>query len=159
MKIQMLGICILLFFLVGCSRKSQEKDERQSMKPTGSMTREDEEDSEVHRILNGDDPESIAYEVVAVTDINYWERASCPFLHDCVTEPETAVSIAESLLKQFQNEGSFAGYSFQEIEYQDDPGIWVVHFREDPKPDELMPTFSIAIRKDNAQVDKMWVNE
>ena len=73
----MLGVCILLFFLVGCGRASQAEDEGQSMKPTYSITREDEEDNEAHHILNGDDPESIAYEVVAVTDIYYWERASC----------------------------------------------------------------------------------
>lgn len=159
MKIKVLGICLLLVFLVGCGQESVTEDGEESMEPNDSMITTSKEDNESRFVLNSGDLEQITDEVVEVVEKNYWEKADCPFSHDCVVEAETAICITQSLLKQFQKEGFFTGYSPQMVEYQADPGIWVVVFWKDSNNLELTPTFNIAIRKDNAQVVKMWVDE
>ena len=49
MRIQMLGICLLLLFSAGCGQQSQEKAVGQLAEHTESITREGKEDSEEHR--------------------------------------------------------------------------------------------------------------
>ena len=108
------------------------------------------------------EPESAIYEIEEITDKYYWEDEDYDFpaSDDCLDDVETASAVANIILARFQRDGLFPGYSLQHIEYQSDPGIWVFHFW-DGAEFELGPCsgFSIAIRKDNAQVLKMWVSE
>lgn len=104
--------------------------------------------------------ETVFYDIheIQEPEKDYWENADSPVLDDCLDDVETASSVAKVILARFQREGLFSGYSLQYIEYQPDPGIWFFSFW-DGDLNEIGACFSIAIRKDNAQVLKMWVNE
>jgi len=104
--------------------------------------------------------ETVFYDIheIQEPEKNYWENADSPVLDDCLDDVETASSVAKLILARFQRKGLFSGYSLQYIEYQSDPEIWVFSFW-DGDSNETGASFNMAIRKDNAQVLKMWVSE
>ncbi len=93
---------------------------------------------------------------------NVWERMD-PYADRtadvCVPDAETALDLGNVLLNQFQKRGFFPGAIPQQIAYQDDPSIWIISCWPESAPDKPHATVSIAIRKDNAQVEKMWLDE
>lgn len=93
---------------------------------------------------------------------NEWERMD-PFVDRtadvCVPDAETALDLGNVLLIQFQKRGFFPGAIPQKIAYQEDPSIWIISCWNESAPDEPRATVSFAIRKDNAQVVKIWLDE
>ncbi len=80
----------------------------------------------------------------------------------CVPDKETAIKIAEGITSGFQKEGYFPGYVPQHVFFDTDKDVWIVSFWAEPENDKVIYTgacFSVAIRKDNAAVVKMWVGE
>lgn len=104
------------------------------------------------------EPEALpAVAVEPVSEPFYWETADFPLEEDCVPDAETAVAVAQAVFDRFRREGLFPGYLPQLVEYQDESGVWVVSFW--PDGDEPGACFSIALRRDSAQVLRMWVGE
>lgn len=114
-----------------------------------------EESTETQSNLQANDLPQI--ETSTISEEYYWEDIDTAIHRDCVMNAETAVSISDCILSQYQAEGYYVGYVPQLVEFQDDPGIWVVSYWEN----ETIPqaTFSIAIRKDTAEVLRMWIGE
>lgn len=111
--------------------------------------------TETQSVLWGSDLPQI--ETRNISEDYYWEQIDTAFLRDCVPNADAAVSIANCILSQYQAEGFFAGYYPQLVEFQADPGIWVVSYWENTVQPQA--TFSIAIRQDSAEVLRMWVCE
>jgi len=87
-----------------------------------------------------------------------WESFEFPISDECVPNSDTAISIAQSIMLNFKKEGMFKDYSLQSVFFDTQDKIWIVSFYPDKKG-YAGSDFHIAIRRDNAQVVKMWVLE
>ena len=155
-------VIILLLLLTGCGLLQQVFAEQTSDKQ--AVLSDEDEHLDQSTTEDCQESEMAVDEIYKVHEIrenekDYWEKENCPVLDDCLVDAESASSMAEVILARFQREGYFAGYTLQDIEYQSDPGIWVIHFWDSSEPDWITPEFAMAIRQDNAQVLKMWVGE
>ena len=86
-----------------------------------------------------------------------WENVEFPFEKDCIPDKETALSITGVLVTKFHQQSCFINYAPQSVFYDTEDKIWIVTFVE--SPDYPGACVSIAIRKENAEVVKMWVEE
>lgn len=79
-----------------------------------------------------------------------------------VPDKETAIKIAESITSGFQKKGFFPGYVPQHVFFDSDKDVWIVSLWKESENENVIyfgACFSIAIKKDNAEVIKMWVGE
>ena len=74
---------------------------------------------------------------------------------------EAAAMIADSVLSSFKEKGYFEGYQWFETEdlLLDGVPAWAVYYLPAHDINTLVPEVVIAIRKSNAQILGMWVNE
>ena len=74
---------------------------------------------------------------------------------------EAAAMIADSVLSSFKEKGYFEGYQWFETEDLLLDGIpaWAVYYLPAHDINTLVPEVVIAIRKSNARILGMWVNE
>lgn len=105
------------------------------------------------------------------TDIKYeegiyqhknWNLIEFPIEEVCVPDKETAISIAKGIILNFQEQGKFKEYIPQHVFFDTEDNFWIVSFWPSTGNDNIEyigATFSIAIKKENAQVLKMWINE
>lgn len=135
----LITVFVVYFFLIACN----------------SAKGEDLKSMDVQQFAEYNDLPQI--EVSTVSEKDYWEHIGTEFLRDCVPNADSAISVASCILSQYQAEGYFIGYTPQMVEFQDDPGVWVVTFWENVNIPQA--TFSIAIRMDSAEVLRMWVCE
>lgn len=80
----------------------------------------------------------------------------------CVPDKETAIKIAEAVTSGFQRKGYFPNYVPQSVFFDTQKQLWIVTFAPESDNDEVVligSCFSVAIKKDNAEVIKMWVGE
>jgi len=80
----------------------------------------------------------------------------------CVPDKETAIKIAEGITSGFQKKGFFPGYVPQHVFFDNKREVWIVSLWEESENENEIHSgacFSVAIRKDNAEVVKMWVGE
>lgn len=80
----------------------------------------------------------------------------------CVPDKETAIKIAGSITSVFQKKGFFSDYVPQHVFFDSDKDVWIVSLWEESENENEIYSgacFSVAIRKDNAEVVKMWVGE
>ena len=87
-----------------------------------------------------------------------WENLEVSFDRDCISDKQTAISIGEALLLNFQNQGYFPNYELQTVFYDTEDGIWILSFWES-KDNYVGSEFSLAISEKDGQVIKMWVGE
>ena len=162
MRKTILLVCIFLStLLTGCESRQELAAENTTRSSEQAYAAE--EDAQAVDSLIGvlEVSEIPTYNIHEIKDKDeyYWESENSPFLHDCLADVETASSVAKLIFSEIQREGYCSGYSLQYIEYQSDPGIWVFTFWDGSDDSGPSATFSMAIRKDNAQVVKMWVDE
>ncbi len=104
-------------------------------------------------------PSEILYETGAYN----WEIGEEVTVTDVpVPDKETAIKIAESITSGFQKKGVFPGYVPQHVFFDSDKDVWIVSLWEESENENEIYSgacFSVAIRKDNAEVVKMWVGE
>lgn len=87
-----------------------------------------------------------------------WDNMEFAVEGDCVKDKETAIEIAISITEGFQKEGFFTGYVPQSVYFDTEDNIWIVCLY--PNEEGYVGSdFCIAIKKDNAEVVKMWVGE
>lgn len=102
------------------------------------------------------------YSNIEVTEGIYpnknWDDIMFPISETCVPDKETAVSLARNMIVNFQKNGKFIDYVPQSVFYDTQDHIWIISFWEDIEG-YIGASFSIAIKEDNAQVVKMWVDE
>ena len=74
---------------------------------------------------------------------------------------EAAAMIADSVLSSFKEKGYFEGYQWFETEdlLLDGVPAWAVYYLPAHDINTLVPEVVIAIRKSNAKILGMWVNE
>ena len=74
---------------------------------------------------------------------------------------EAAAMIADSVLSSFKEKGYFEGYQWFETEdlLLDGVPAWAVYYLPAHDINTLVPEVVIAIRKSNARILGMWVNE
>lgn len=85
-----------------------------------------------------------------------WSQIDTSFDHECITDRETAVSIGNAILAEFQNQGYFSNYIAKAVFFDTKDEIWIVSFWVDDYP---TADFNIALNKDDCKVIKMWVGE
>ena len=74
---------------------------------------------------------------------------------------EAAAEIADAVLASFKEKGYFEGYQWFETEdlLLDGVPAWAVYYLPAHDINTLVPEVVIAIRKSNARILGMWVNE
>ena len=85
-----------------------------------------------------------------------WDKIELPFEEICIPDKETAIQITSAFVKAFQHKKLFINYKPQSVFYDIEDEIWIVSFCEGDVPGASL---TIAIRKDNAEVVKMWLGE
>lgn len=104
-------------------------------------------------------PSEISYE----TGVYDWNISEDDTITDtCVPDKETAIKIAEGITSGFQKKGFFPGYVPQHVFFDNKREVWIVSLWEESENENEIYSgacFSIAIKKDNAEVVKMWVGE
>lgn len=85
-----------------------------------------------------------------------WDELKFSVDDDCVPDKETAISIAESIMAHYHQKGHFEDFVTQSVFYDTEDEIWIVTFYE-PTINQTGSAFNIAIRKNNAEIIKMWV--
>lgn len=79
------------------------------------------------------------------------------FMETCVPDKEAAAEIATAIFNSVNKDDSqYDNHEIFLIEYDTDDEIWLVYFGE---PGAAGGGFHIALRKDNAEVVRMWVDE
>ena len=86
-------------------------------------------------------------------DVDRWP------LDKCVRDEETALDIGGVLLNRYQEDGFFSEYTLQLIEYQEGPGGWMITYGKENDSNGTDATVRFFIRRDNAQVEKIWIGE
>ena len=104
----------------------------------------------------------VNYSNIEVTEGIYpnknWNEIMFPISDPCIPDKETAVSLAQTILVNFQKKGKFIDYVPQYVFYDTQDHIWIISFWKDIEG-YIGASFSIAIKEDDAQVIKMWVDE
>lgn len=85
-----------------------------------------------------------------------WDELSFSIDDDCVPDKETAINIAESIKAHYQQKGHFEDFVTQSVFYDTEDEIWIVTFYESTT-NQTGSAFNIAIKKNNAEIIKMWV--
>ena len=156
------ALLVILFIVLACAilTACQEKNAAEDgCSPTQNEESSTETNFETRCVEAADmtDHGQIKINVLSDAERNYWEQYDSALLLDCAGTAEAAVSITNIVLEQYQEDGLFRDYKPKLVEFQENPSVWIVHYW----PDKDLPqaTFSIAIRKDTAEVVKMWVGE
>ena len=102
----------------------------------------------------------IRYEEGIYRDKN-WDMIEFPIARDCIPDNETAIQIARNFLsiEKLQNETLNLSYNPVAVFYDTADNIWIVSFSPFQNG-MLIPgdSYNIAMRKNTAEVLKMWVN-
>lgn len=136
-KIYISIILITLFLMSGCNGEHKEEE----------------------NMINNN--ENIMYEE-GIYQNKDWNSLEFSIEMICVPNKETAVSIANDIMINFQKQGKFNGYIPQHVFLDTEDNFWVVSFWPNIKNDNstyIGASFSIAIQKENAQILKMWIEE
>ncbi|MBQ6274210.1 MAG: hypothetical protein IJK63_08300 [Oscillospiraceae bacterium] len=151
MKIRVYFVSILLIaaFLSSCGKGAElgEKDDTSL-----ALSKK-----EVHELLD-------SVSLVPENRYNEWDgwdeddSGRWP-LDKCVRDEETALDIGGVLLNRYQEDGFFSEYTLQLIEYQEGPGGWMITYGKENDSNGTDATVRFFIRRDNAQVEKIWIGE
>ena len=89
-----------------------------------------------------------------------WDVIEFPIEQDCIQDKETAIIAAEIflLIERLQDEAQNLSFRPTEVFYDTEDMIWIVSFSPFQNG-MLIPgdSYNIALRKNNAEVLKMWV--
>lgn len=77
----------------------------------------------------------------------------------CVPNAETAISIAELILEDYQMQGSYRGYYIRSVMYDPIEGVYIVSSWPDKGDSYMGLTLSMAIDEKDAQVLGIWIRE
>ena len=147
MKKVIILLMLLTLFLSGCSNDMAIPNGSSNGNPSNSSNTNSEEDSNMNEITFTE----------GVWSDKYWENIEFPFEKDCIPDKETAISVTGLFLEKFQQQNSFNNYVPQSVFYDTKDRIWIVTFVE--SRDYPGACLSIAIRRENSEVVKMWVGE
>jgi uncharacterized protein YqgQ len=93
-----------------------------------------------------------------------WENIQFPIKDDCIPDKETAIKVAKIFLENLQKQNFFTNNVLGSVFYDTEDKIWIVSFWEES--DYMLDGYvtvggdlSIAIRRENAEVVKMWPGE
>lgn len=159
MKKIVILLVLLVSFLFGCKNNTGAHDARTSSEPSDTP---DVKSSGYH----SEAFETSNKEVYDMDDIIYregewddkdWDNIEFPIEKDCIDDKETAVNVARALLGNFQKQNYFVNYVTLSVFYDIKDKIWIVVFAE--SRDYPGADVTIAIRRENAEVVKMWVGE
>ena len=150
MKLGFCLIAIILLFAIlpGCGRA--ERGENREATNHSGMT-----EAKGKELLSN-------VTAVAENRRNEWETLDEIYLRtgeECVPDAETALDFLNVLLRRYQKSGFFCGYTPQLIEYQEEPGIWVITCRKGYDGEKVGAEMCFAIRRDNARVICIWLGE
>lgn len=109
--------------------------------------------------LNANDKSNSDISDIEVTSgsFQYWDEIDFPITEVCIPDHTTAIKVTESIVDGFKKDGMFPEYCAQSVFFDTERQIWIVSFY--PNDQEEGASLSIAIKKDNSQVVKMWVEE
>lgn len=170
---------LLVFFMPGCREENGESEEGRTLSApfdaASSPASNSERDLDPGEFAEGQDGiastglaeetvQELLNRVSAVPESqrNEWERATAPCIRSedvCVPDAETALALGSVLLTRYQKQGFFSGALPQEIAYQEDPAIWILSCGSDPDQPNSAATVRFAIRRDNAQVVRIWLGK
>lgn len=105
-------------------------------------------------------PESEIYYETGTYDWEIGEEVSVTDM--CVPDKETAIQIGKAITAGFRKKGYFPDYVPQHVFFDTEKKVWIVTSWPENKNDKEIyngACFSVAIRKDNGEVIKMWVGE
>jgi hypothetical protein len=89
----------------------------------------------------------------------YWDTVEFPVNQVCVPSHEAALKLAECMLENFHEGGVFTNYVCSLSVFLDTQSqVWIVTFGISKEP-YLGELLHIAIRRDSAEVVKIWVEE
>lgn len=149
MKKVVVLLMLLVLTLSGCGKGIEASDE--NLGSSGGLSSTSPKNSEELLGMSG-----ISFEEGVWSDKD-WENVEFPFKKDCVPDKETAVNITRILIEKFQQQNYFSDYVLQSVFFDTEDKIWIVTYGESRNyPGACV---SIAIRKENAEVIKIWVGE
>jgi len=76
-----------------------------------------------------------------------------------IPDKDTAVRIANTIMRTIQSKGYAKNFTLQTIFFDDVDEIWILSYWEDKGPNWNGADCSIAIRKSNAEVLRIWFGE
>lgn len=88
-----------------------------------------------------------------------WSEMVGSYTKDIIPDEETAVKMANIIFKNLQKEGYCKNYSLQEIFFDEEDKIWILSYWE--STDEMITgsDCSIALKKSNGEVLRIWFGE
>lgn len=146
MKKVVIFLILLALLLSGCGNNTEIPNVNSDGKSSESSSTSNKENSDMNEITFQE----------GVWSDKDWEKVEFPFEKDCIPDKETAVNVTKLFLGKFQQQNYFINYVPQSVFYDTEDKIWIVSFSEGDYPGA---DFTIAIRRENAEVVKMWVGE
>ena len=138
-------IFVFCFFLTSCAAQGDSLENKSEVE---SMENQ-------HELIE----DKTKYEEGVYSDKN-WDAIEFPIERDCIPDKETAIKVAEIflLIEKHSNESQNHSYTPAEVFYDIEDMIWIVSFWPYQKG-MLIPgdSYSIAMRRINGEVLKMWV--
>ena len=101
---------------------------------------------------------NVAYSSGIYHDKN-WDESVGTYTGAVVPDKETAIKIASAVLPPIQAQGYVPDYVVQAVFFDETDEIWIVSFWEDREHDVDGGDCSIAIKKADAQVLRIWFGE
>lgn len=147
MKKAVILFIMLVLFLFGCGKNTETSDVSSDGTHNNASGTNNGEVCDMREIIFTE----------GVWHDKEWNKLEFPFENDCIPDKETAIILTKVFLENFQRQNYFTNYVAQSVFYDTEDRIWIVSFSE--SKDYPGAVFSIAIREDNAEVVKMWVEE
>ena len=101
---------------------------------------------------------NVLYKTVNYFNKN-WDEETGTYTNPVISSEETAVAIANLYLDNLKNEGYCKNYSLQSVFYDTVDAIWIVSFGEKTDEVTLGADCSIALRKSDGKVMRIWFGE
>lgn len=104
------------------------------------------------------DMRDIKYESGVFHDKN-WNEKIGTYVDVAVPDKETAIKIASAVIIPMQDKGYAKNYSVQSVFFDNTDEVWIVSFWEDKGDKTTGADCSIAIKKSNSQILRIWFGE
>ena len=94
-----------------------------------------------------------------IYDNKNWSDPVGTYTEAVIADKETAIHIATAILQSMQNKGYARNYVAQSVFFDEADEIWIVSFWENKSEDTLGSDCSIALKKSDAKVMRIWFGE
>ena len=104
------------------------------------------------------DGNDISYETGTYHDKN-WEEPLYTYVGDAIPDKETAIAVTTAIYNSMKKSKREQDWVPQDVFYDEPDGIWIVSFWPDSDVPTLGDCWTIAIRKQDGKVMRIWPQE